>query len=171
MKTNPARKEKHSILLIGSHFTSSSTNKNVWHYLAEKLRKLGWTVFTTSDKVPRLSRLIDMVWTIIQRRDDYSLAQIDVFSDKAFIWAEICTCLLFLLEKPIILVLHGGSLPDFSQRHPIQFKRVINAASAVVAPSDYLLESLAHYRNDIRMIPNPIEIERYPFKPRTEIEP
>ena len=171
MNTDLTIKGERSILLIGNHLTSTSTNKNVWHYLAEKLREAGWNVRTTSSKFPPLFRLIDMVWTVISKRTEYSLAQVDVFSDRAFIWAEVCTCLLFLLEKPIILVLHGGGLPEFSRNHSIRFKRVVNAATAVVAPSFYLLESLSIYRNDIRMIPNPIEIKRYPFIQRAEIEP
>lgn len=112
-----------------------------------------------------------MVWTIIRKRNDYSLAQIDVFSDKAFIWAEVCTYLLFLLGKPLILILHGGSLPDFSREQPYRFKRVLKAANAVIAPSFYLLESLTPYRKDIQMIPNPVEIEQYPFIQRAEIKP
>jgi len=171
MNTNTVYKEKQSILLIGNHLNSSATNKNVWHYLAEKLKQAGWNVHTTSNKVPKILRLIDMVWTIISKRNDYSLAQVDVFSDRAFIWAEVCTCLLFLMEKPIILVLHGGGLPDFSQKHTFRFKRVINAATAVIAPSFYLLESLKRYRKDIQMIPNPVEINQYPFIKRAEIKP
>ncbi len=92
---------------------------------------------TTSDKMNQGLRLLDMAWTIIRHRKQYAVAQVDVFSGKAFIWSEVCTWLLKKLRKPVILTLHGGKLPEFARQHPKRVKRVLQAADAVVSPSPY----------------------------------
>lgn len=47
----------------------------------------------------------------------------------------------------------------------------MDAATAVIAPSHYLLESLTPYREDIQLIPNPVDIKQYPFIQRAEVKP
>ena len=103
-----------SILLIGNHLSIDHANKNVWHYMAEKLSARGWQVITTSSQQNQALRLLDMLSTVYTQRHEYVLAQIDVFSGKAFIYAEACSQLLKWLGKPMVLTLHGGGLPEFA---------------------------------------------------------
>ena len=160
-----------SVLLIGNHLHTPKRNKNVWHFLAEMLASRGWVVMTTSDKMNQVLRLLDMVWTIIRHRKQYAVAQVDVFSGKAFIWSEVCTWLLKKLRKPVILTLHGGKLPEFARQHPKRVKRVLQAADAVVSPSPYHQIRLKEYRDDIRLIPNPVNIDFSRFVLRKQAQP
>lgn len=160
-----------TILMIGNHLSTVRWNKNIWHYLAERLRSLGWIIITTSSKEPKFQRLIDMLWTIWSKKKQYSLSQVDVFSGNAFIYAAMCTSLLRFLNKKIVLTLHGGRLPEFSLEHPKWVKRVLNRADIVVTPSPYLQTRLAEFRPDIRLIPNPIDLSVALYRERNKALP
>ena len=149
-----------SILMIGNYLSTDKWNKNVWHYLAEKLAVSRWDVITTSSTENQFLRLLDMLKTIWQQRNIYALAQIDVFSGKAFIYAEACSWLLTHLNKPIVLTLHGGGLPGFSQRFPKRVKRILSCAQAVITPSPFIQSALLSICPDIHLIPNPINISK-----------
>ncbi len=150
--------KKPCILFIGNYLPAKRWNKNVWHFLSERLADLGWETIITSSKVHQLPRLFDMVWTTWRHRNRYAISQIDVFSGKAFIFSEVCSFLLDHLKKPIILTLHGGGLPEFSRQHPHRMNRVLQRADVVITPSKFLQKELAHFRSDIRLIPNPIDL-------------
>ena len=160
-----------SILLIGNYLSVHKWNKNIWHYLAEKLADSGWQVITTSSKENQLLRLIDMLKTVWQQRKNFSLAQIDVFSGKAFLYAEACTMLLTRLHKPIALTLHGGKLPEFSRRNPKRVQRLLSSVEVVVTPSPFIKSALSAFRPDIRLIPNPINLPDAIFRLRDKPAP
>ena len=163
--------QKPVLLLIGNHFLSANLNKNIWHFMAERLAGRGWEVITTSDKRFPPLRLLDMVWTVIQERRRYDLAQIDVFSEKAFIWSEVCTFFLKRLGKPILLTLHGGKLPEFAAEHPQRVRRVMQSADVIVTPSPYHQVAFEKYRPDIRLILNPINLEKSIYRHRLQAQP
>lgn len=156
----------HHVLMIGNYLISPRHNKNVWQALAERLPSVGWQVLTTSTQESQVLRLLDMLVTIFTKRNDYDLAQIDVFSGKAFIYAEYCARLLKYLHKPTVLTLHGGGLPAFAKRHPKRVSRLLSLASKVVTPSPYLQQSLGKYQSNIKVILNGIDISSIPYKPR-----
>lgn len=163
--------DKATILLIGNYLVSPRHNKNVWQALAERLPEVGWDVCVTSTKESQILRLLDMLTTIVVARNVYDLAQIDVFSGKAFIYAEWCTKLLRLLNKKVILTLHGGGLPSFAMQHPHRVAGLLSQASMVVTPSPFLQLSLSKYHNQIKVIPNGIEISTIAYKVRDSIRP
>lgn len=104
-----------------------------------------------------------MVSTVWRKRHEYSVAQVDVFSGNSFVWAEAACAVLKLLGKPFVLTLHGGMLPEFAVQHPARVRRLLQAAAAVTAPSEFLRQSLSNFRPDIMVIPNGVDIDRYPF--------
>jgi glycosyltransferase involved in cell wall biosynthesis len=107
-----------------------------------------------------------MLATVWRRRREYSLAQVDVFSGRAFLWAEVVCLALRRLRKPYVLALHGGNLPAFARRWPGRVRRLLAGAVIVTSPSDYLRTELARFRVDIRAIPNGLALEAYPFRLR-----
>lgn len=134
--------------------------------LASHLKERGWQVILTSHKVKKLARLLDMLSTIYTHRKEYSLAQVDVFSGPAFLWAYMSGGLLHLLQKPFVITLHGGNLPNFSTRHPVIVGRLFKWANAVTSPSTYLKANLEKFRSVIEIIPNGIQITGYPYRNR-----
>ena len=157
--------------MIGNYLHSPNHNRNVWHDLADRLPELGWSVFTTSTRESPFLRLLDMLWSIWSKRNHYDIAQIDVFSGRAFTFAEWSARLLHLLRKPFILTLHGGGLPDFARVFPGRVKALLTSASKVVTPSPFMQRSLVTFRPDIIFIPNPIEVTQMRFRKRRILSP
>jgi L-malate glycosyltransferase len=159
------------LLMVGNFLSASIGTTSVGEELAGHLRSVGWEVFCTSSRLPRMSRLVDMVATVYRLRTRYALAQVDVYSGAAFIWAEAACLSLRMLRKPFVLTLHGGGVPDFARRWPRRVRRLLGAAAAVTAPSAYLLEAMRPHRADVLHLPNPIDLSAYRFRPRDEIRP
>jgi glycosyltransferase involved in cell wall biosynthesis len=91
-----------------------------------------------------------------------------VFSGAAFLWAELACGILRRLGKPFILTLHGGSLPEFARKNPDRVRRLLRQSPIVTAPSSYLATELKGYKSGIRVVPNPLELSRYPFREPSE---
>jgi glycosyltransferase involved in cell wall biosynthesis len=152
-----------SILFIGNHFNNKLDFTYLADELVDRLNKDGWVTLKASKYHNKLIRILDMLSTILLKSRKYKVAEVDVFSGHAFFWAEASTQLLHLLKKPTILTLHGGNLPAFSESHPGRTGKLLRMANTVVTPSAYLQKRLKHFRENIQIIPNPIEIEKYPF--------
>lgn len=160
-----------SILMVGNYLADRQHNQNAWQDLAFHLETAGYQVITTSHLQNKLLRLLEMLSTIWSRRNQYELAQIDVFSGPAFLWAFLSGKLLKRIKKPFILTLHGGNLPEFSKQHPGKVRWLLSQAEAVTVPSQYLQAAMQPYRNDLQLIPNALEISKYPFIERSDPQP
>jgi glycosyltransferase involved in cell wall biosynthesis len=163
--------DKMTLLMIGNYLSSPKHNRNVWHDLADRLVAIGWNVITTSSKEGQLPRLLDMLATVIKARKRYALAQIDVFSGRAFIFAELSAFLLHIFKKPFILTLHGGRLLEFAHQHPGRVRRLFQSARAIVTPSPFLQKGLRQFRSDIHFIPNPIDLSDSIYHQRIQVAP
>ncbi len=160
-----------NVLLVGNFLSGSIGTYSVCEGLANRLELQGWTVHRTSARKSRLPRLADMIFTILSRRDRYDVVQVDVYSGPAFLWAEMAAHLLKALRKPFVLTLHGGNLPRFAHRHPIRVHRVLATANAVTTPSRYLQAHMQTYRTDLTLLPNPLDLKRYPYRKRSSPTP
>jgi glycosyltransferase involved in cell wall biosynthesis len=160
-----------SILLVGTFLAESGRSLSVSEDLSHRLIDSGWRVFITSQKTGRLARLFDMLVTTWRLRRSYAVANVDVYSGRAFLWAELVCVLLRLLRKPFILTLHGGGLPDFAKRWPNRVRKLLAKASKVTVPSPYLSKHMSPYRADLILIPNAIDLVRYSFHLRRRPHP
>lgn len=159
------------VLLVGNFLSATRTNRGVCEELAAHLVDAGWTVHTTSSEPGRAARLADMLGTAWRRRADYDVAQVDVYSGTAFIWAEAVAAMLRAVGRPFVLTLHGGNLPAFARRWPGRVRRLLRRAAAVTTPSRYLLEALRPYREDLLPVPNAIDLTRYRARVRSPVVP
>jgi glycosyltransferase involved in cell wall biosynthesis len=160
-----------NVLLVGNFLAAPLGGPNVGEELAVRLASSGYSVHTTSSRRRQAIRLIDMVRDVLGERRRYEVAQVDVFSGTAFVFAEVVGTLLRLLHKPYVLTLHGGDLPNFGRRWPRRVERLLRNATAVTAPSRYLREQMRSYRDDIRLLPNAVEVSAYPFHVREQPQP
>ncbi len=152
-----------TILLVGNHLSISGKNKSVGEEMATRFGGHGWRVILVSRKMNQAARLIDMLWTILIQRKNYSIAEVDVFSGPAFLWSFLSAGLLKLIGKPFILALHGGNLPDYAKKHTHQVIRLFSWSDTVVAPSSYLAQKLSKYCQVIQQISNGVDIQNYSF--------
>ena len=154
------------VLLIGNFLSAAGGSRGVCEELAERLIASGWPVRTASIKRSRLPRLLDMITSVRRWRNEYAVAQVDVYSGKAFFWAEAVCAVLRRTNKPYILTLHGGNLPAFAKRWPGRVRRLLGSAAVVTVPSRYLYEKMSSYRSDLRLLPNALDVDRYCFRLR-----
>lgn len=112
-----------------------------------------------------------MVVTALRVRNDYQVANVDVFSGSSFIWAEIITRLILVLNKPVNLTLRGGGLPEFYARNPERVRRLLCSVSSINTPSVYLQKSFSSIRPDIQWLPNGIDLIRYSTRDRSFNKP
>ncbi len=158
------------ILLVGNFLSRHLPIRTVSEELADRLAAADWPVTRTSDKRSRAARLLDMqrtIWT----RGPFAVAQVDVYSGPAFLWAEAACWSLRWRRTPFILTLHGGRLPEFARRRPRRVRRLLSRARVVTTPSSYLARAMATYREDLVVLPNPLDLGRYPFTPRQRPRP
>lgn len=158
------------VLLVGNFLSRHVATRTVGEELAERLAAAGWQVSATSGMLPRLPRLLDMqraIWS----RGPFAVAQVDVYSGAAFLWAEAACWSLGRRHTPYVLTLHGGGLPELARRRPRRVRRLLGGARVVTTPSPYLLTAMTPYRQDLRMLPNPLDLEAYPFAARRRARP
>lgn len=155
-----------SVLMVGNFLSSTVGVRGVCEELADRLKQAGWSVITTSDKASKAARMLDMIGTVFTKRSGYRIAQVDLYSGPAFLWAEAACYALRLSGKPYIVTMHGGGLPKFAERHADRVRKLLQGAITVTAPSNYLREEMRPYRDDIQLVPNALELSRYAFRPR-----
>ena len=159
------------VLLVGNFLSAALVYGSVGEDLARRLTARGWSVEMTSRRVGRAARLLDMVGTVLARRNRYEVAHVDVFSGPAFLWAEAVCFALRRVGKPYALTLRGGDLPAFARRRPGRIRRLLGSARTVTSPSRYLLEQMRPYRADIRLLTNPLDVGGYQFTLRSKPGP
>lgn len=170
--SNPCAENRScGLLIIGNFLSKSRGTRTVCEDLSFRLSEAGWAVITTSSKETRVARLLDMLLTVWWRRREYGVAQVDLYSGRSFYWAEMSCRLLKGLGKPYVLTLHGGNLPALARRQPRRVRRLLSSAAGVTSPSAYLRDQLKALRGDVRLLPNALDLELYPFRPRTQSRP
>ena len=155
------------VLLVGNFLSRHVVTRTVGEELAARLAAAGWPVTSTSERLGRLSRLLDMQRTIWRggpgRARAWAVAVVDVYSGAAFLWAEAACWSLRRRRTPYVLTLHGGRLPELARRRPGRVRRLLASARAVTTPSPYLQRTMAPSRGDLRLLPNPLDLAAYPY--------
>lgn len=139
--------------------------------MSDLFTESGYENISTSSKINRVLRLADIVSTIIRHRKQIDVVVLEVYSGLSMIMADTASSLCKLLGLPLISVLRGGNLPNFAKKYPRRTKRVLQSADILVAPSSFLAEEFHFLKLDIRVIPNIIRIDKYPFRIRRNIAP
>ena len=168
------KNQKSSILLVGNHLSSAGFNPGICETLAVRLRQRGWEVLTTSARPRGVERLADMVKTAWLSRHEYDLAHIDVYSGRAFVWAEAVARVVRYAHKPYVVTLRGGNLVEFARRWPRRVSALLGSAAAVTTPSRFLFESFRSAglgSGVLRLIPNALDVNAYGYRPRTAARP
>jgi glycosyltransferase involved in cell wall biosynthesis len=160
-----------SVMIVGKFPSTPSGKRGVCAELAARLTRRGWAVQTTSAREGRVSRLLDILCSVWWKQHDYEVAQVDVFSGLAFLWAEAACWTLRRARKPYVLTLHGGNLPAFARRWSGRVRRLLKSAVLVTTPSRYLSEQMRPYRDDLLVLPNALELGVYPFRVRAAPKP
>lgn len=165
-------KNIHRVLLVGNFLSTVSVgSRGICEEIGFRLANTGWQVLTTSRHSGRLRRVSDMLLTILLKKNIYDVASVDVYSGTAFVWAEWSSRLLQTLKKPFVLVLRGGGLAEFSQKHPHRVAKLLQSVRCVVTPSLFLKHELHSLKKDIQYLPNGLDLSGYEYVHRHQVYP
>lgn len=140
--------------------------------LAGHLRGRGWQIETVSEKHSRWLRAADIAFSTLRLGETTGAAMMEVYSGRNFILADMASAIVQSKGLPIVMVLHGGSLPKTFESHPEWARRVLGRATALVAPSEYLARAAREtLRMNATVIPNIADVGSYGFRQRRQLRP
>ena len=139
--------------------------------LGALLAEVGYPVKQTSFVPNRLLRLADTIVQLLSWRNQVDVVVLMVFSGPAFGMADISSWLARVIGKPLVLWLHGGNLPHFSQQHPAWVRRVLARGKRIVSPSTYLAHFFAEWGYEVDIIPIGLVLEDYAYAHRQRVQP
>ncbi len=138
--------------------TTGKHSRSQGEQLVSLMRAEGHEIQAASRLASPPLRLADMLLTIA-RSGMVDAVSIAVFSGPAFWLADLTSRACALRKLPVVLVLHGGSLPDYARSHPDRVRRLLERAEHVIAPSTFNAEELAPVSPlPIEIIPNVVDI-------------
>lgn len=144
---------------------------NPMEILAPYLELRGYHCSLTSATENRYLRTVDILRTIILERDQYDILCLQVYSGRSFYIEDAASWLAARLNRPVVMVLHGGGMPQFIQQNHEWVSRVLHRAAAVITPSSYLAEAVRPLGIEANIIPNLLPMEHYPFRLRRDVRP
>ncbi|MFD1095259.1 glycosyltransferase family 4 protein [Salegentibacter chungangensis] len=160
------------ILYIGNDLQINSFTATYISFFSKVLKREGYRVKTASTRNNKGLRLMEMLGLIVRFHKSTDVVLIDTYGAMNFYYAYLVakTCQFYNLEY--IPILHGGNLPERLEASGKFSKSLFGKAKMNVAPSLFLYEIFkgAGFDN-IKLIPNSIEIDNYPFKERKKFSP
>jgi len=158
---------KHNILFLGPMLgRHANWVPNPAEELAPRLEERGYEYLLSSSVINRYLRLIDMLWAVIKNARKTDIISLQTYSGNSFIVEDIISWLTRLLHLRLIMVLHGGGMPEFSAAHPVWTQRVLKRAHCLITPSVFVQKEMSKYGLAVRVIPNGMDIKSYPFRLR-----
>lgn len=139
--------------------------------IADLFAAEGYKTTCVSSKINRAMRLTEIIRTLLTDFRKFDVVLLDTYSGMSFITVDVVGTLCKILKLPVIMILRGGNLPEFMQKYPRWTKKVLDRADILVAPSEFLAETIGDWGYDIPVITNVIDLSRYPYRERSEISP
>lgn len=156
------------ILFIGSFLSSKYGSLSVSEKISSKLSEFGVKVELSSRFSNKVIRLLNIILSICFSKA--KICHVEVYSGQAFIITEVASIIGNMLNKKVVLTLHGGALPDFYLRNKERIQEVFIRAYSITSPSRMLLEFFEDKGFKILYIPNSIELSDFPYD-RSFIQP
>lgn len=154
--------------LVGRHPGYVTTQGLI---LADHFSEASYPVISASDKRNRYARLVDVVGTHLVRGHAVDIQSLEVYGGSSFVVEDVSSLLGKLCGQKIVMVLHGGALPQFIAKFPRWARRVFRRADAIVTPSPYLARTMKEYGFRAMVIPNVVDLSEYRFRHRTSVRP
>src|SRR5262249_5474019 len=96
---------------------------------------------------------------------------LNVYGGASFVVEDIASAIGRFFGKPIVMVLHGGAMPEFMARYPNWTRRVLVRATAIVAPYDFFARAIKHYGFHASVNRNDVNHPSYQYRHRFSIKP
>ena len=153
-----------SILYIGNNLQNKRTNVSSIHNLGALLEIEGYSVNYASNKVNKVLRLLDMIFTFFKYSHKVDYVLIDTYSTQNFYFAFFISQLCRIFQVKFIPNLNGGNLPMRLKKNPKLCRMIFNNAYLNVSPSKYLKNAFEGFGyNNVIYVPNTIILKNYEF--------
>lgn len=139
--------------------------------MAALFGEAGYEVRTASAVRRPSLRTLHQAASVIWWSRSVDLVVLAVFSGRSFWYADMVTTLCRLTRTPVVMILHGGKLPEYLEAHPRRVRRVVGHAAGLVAPSMYLARPFERCGMQVDVIPNILNMERYHHLHRSQARP
>jgi glycosyltransferase involved in cell wall biosynthesis len=139
--------------------------------LSRYFRGAGYPVVAVSTRLNRYARLLDVAATILRRGGRLDIVVVHVYGGPSFVVEDVASALARARGARVVMLLHGGALPEFFARFPRWGRRVLRRAGAIVAPSPFLARAAAATGFAARVIPNVIDVGALPYRERGPLRP
>jgi glycosyltransferase involved in cell wall biosynthesis len=139
--------------------------------LRDLFRRAGFDAVGVSEAQNRYVRLADIAQFLVRRRREVDVVVLEVYGGRSFVVEDLASALARRFGLPLVMHLHGGALPEFYARFPRWSERVMRRADAIVAPSPFLARSVDRFGLDATVIPNVLDLSRYPYRLREGVSP
>lgn len=164
-------KKYKSILYIGNKLQAHGFTPTSIETLGVFLASEGYKMSYSSSKKNKILRLLDMCLSIVRSKSSVDYVIIDTYSTSAFYFAYVCARLCTMLGIPYVPILRGGDLPNRIKSSHGLCKTLFDNSFANVVVSGYIGKSMDEAGFKYKLIPNNIELSRYPYKQRTIATP
>lgn len=139
--------------------------------LADLFESVGQPVLRSSAVRRPALRTLHQAYSLLRWRDRVQVVVVACFSGPSFFMVELAAGLRRWTGAAVVVYLHGGRLADFGRGHRRRVRRAFDQADLIVAPSSFLADEFRTWGYDVRIIPNVVAIDRYPYSPRTTARP
>ncbi|HKY07029.1 MAG TPA: glycosyltransferase, partial [Candidatus Binatia bacterium] len=152
--------------------------------LADRLSAEGISVVVipTNPKLPRLLGRIKGIRTLAQTavyfvRLVHALSQVTVVHILAasylYFFVRVVPALLLgrVFGRRVILNYRGGEAPHFLALYGFLVRPLLRLASIITVPSRFLAETFSRHKLPAVIVPNPIDLERFQYRPRKHLLP
>lgn len=155
-----------SLLFVGTFLSRNKGSLGASETLMSNLRKDGLNCYLSSRYQNKMFRLMDIMLELIFGK--WKIIHVDVFSGSNFYIARVSTCIARILNKRVMLTLHGGMLPEFFKDHPKMCTRIFNKSDSLATPSTYLKTFFESKGFLVNYMPNSIDLSKFSYN---EIRP
>lgn len=150
-----------SVLFIGTFLSNKRGTKGIAESLSERLERDGINIKLSSTYENKIVRLADILLSIFFFTG--SKIHIDVFSGSAFNIADLASRLAKFRNKQILMTLHGGRLPEFSESKMLKIKHVFSRADKIFTPSMFIQEHFRKLGFKVEYLPNAIDLSSFTY--------
>jgi glycosyltransferase involved in cell wall biosynthesis len=156
------------IIFVGTFLSHISGTLGISEKIERDLKSENLEIILVSRHKNKIIRILDIIFSLFFKK--YNKVHIDTFSGQSFYITEIASIVAKARNKPIILTLHGGALPDFFLKHPLKVNRCFKKADIIQTPSLFLKDFFEQHNIKLNYLPNSINIKNFSFL-RNEVKP
>jgi glycosyltransferase involved in cell wall biosynthesis len=150
------------LLFVSSFLSDKNGSLCVSEKISTDINGSEYATEIVSRKKNKVFRLLEICFAICFTKANIIL--IDVYSGQAFLITEIASWVATVFKKKQIFTLHGGGLHYFYEKHPMRVNNAFKRAFVITTPSTMLKSFFESKGFSILLIPNSIELTRFPFK-------